>query len=188
MAGIFDEKRMNEFLGKYIPDGEKLIAGVHAVGKEIQIRQCFSYVTALDENTFVRSEEDPSCIYDIKRIKYATHDIYFGITEYYLVFNECDPCKHAYEINEGKLGEFEPFEVTAPVKIREFGYAQALKDITGIQIKKGLLGQIKCNIQLKNGSYFKVEIPKRAGVGGNGMPNHTKYTDMIIERLSSIEI
>lgn len=185
MAGIFDDKRMNEFLDNYIPEGEELIAGVHAIGKEIQIRQCFSYVTVFDEDTLVRSEEDPSCIYDIKRIKYATHDIYFGITENYLVFNECEPCKHAYEINEGKPGEFEPLEVITPVKIREFGYAQALKDIISVQIKKGLLGQMKCNIQLENGSYFKVEITKRAGVG-SGMPNHAQYTDRIIERLSGL--
>lgn len=37
MAGVFDVKNMEERLGKHIPEGETLLAGVHCVNKELQV-------------------------------------------------------------------------------------------------------------------------------------------------------
>ncbi len=47
------------------------------------------------------------------------------------------------------------------------------------------MGSVKCFITMKNGSSFKLLLPKLGGVGG-GMPNHAKYREAIIERLSGI--
>ena len=33
MAGVFDVKNMEERLGKHIPEGETLLAGIHCVNK-----------------------------------------------------------------------------------------------------------------------------------------------------------
>lgn len=37
MSFIFDEERMKECLGKYVPDGETLTAGIHCITKELHI-------------------------------------------------------------------------------------------------------------------------------------------------------
>lgn len=41
------------------------------------------------------------------------------------------------------------------------------------------MGSVKCNIAMKNGTYFKLLLPKLGGLGGD-MPNHTQYRDAII--------
>lgn len=184
MSGFFDEKTMLEKLNQFVPEGETLIAGVKAIGNSMEVRQCFSYVTVLDDDTLTRSEVDPSCVYDVQRNKYATHDIYIGITNNYLVFNECELYKHAFFVNKAKPGEFVPVEVKENVSIRGFGHAQELKNIKSVKIKSGLLGQKKCVISFNNGSCFKFSIPKKAGVG-NGMPHHKEYRDKIVEVLKA---
>ena len=37
MAGVFDVKNMEERLGKHIPEGETLLAGLHCVNKELHV-------------------------------------------------------------------------------------------------------------------------------------------------------
>ena len=37
MTGIFDEKNMKERLGKHVPEGETLMAGIHCVNKELRV-------------------------------------------------------------------------------------------------------------------------------------------------------
>lgn len=37
MAEIIDEENMRRVLGRYIPDGETLLAGIHAVAKEMEL-------------------------------------------------------------------------------------------------------------------------------------------------------
>lgn len=44
------------------------------------------------------------------------------------------------------------------------------------------MGSVKCNIAMKNGTYFKLLLPKLGGLGGD-MPNHTQYRDAIIAHL-----
>ena len=185
MSDFFNENTMNEKLSKYIPEGESIIAAVKALGNSMEVRQCFSYVTVLDEDTFCRSEEQPDCLYDVQRSKYTTHDIYLGITENYIIFNECEDYKHAFMFNEAKPGEFEPLEVTGIVKISEFGHAQAYKDVIDVKIKKGMFGLLKCTVKFRNGLYFQFSIPKKAGFG-NGMPHHAEYREKIIEKLNTL--
>lgn len=185
MADFFNENIMNEKLNEFLPAGESFIASVKAIAKSMEVRQYFSYVTSLDGETLTRSEEDPSFIYDIQRCKYATHDIYIGITQNYIVFNECELYKHAFFADQAKTNEFEPMEVTEDIKIRDFGHAQLIKNVTEAKVKKGLMGDYKCIVKFNNGSCFNFSIPKKAGVG-NGMPNHADYREKIIEKLKSL--
>lgn len=186
MTDYFNEDKMNEFLKKYVPEGQSLLYGVKAVGLEMIVRQVFSYVTFKDEMTLTRSEEMPEFTYDVKREKYATHDIYLGITQDYIVFNECDDYKHAYSFKQGTPGEFIPLEVTGDISTREFGHAQAISDVTDISVKKAFMGASKVEITFSNGSSFKMLIPKKAGIG-KGMPNHANNKEKILERLGQLK-
>ena len=38
MSEIFDETNMRQSLGNYIPEGEILLAGIHALAKESRVR------------------------------------------------------------------------------------------------------------------------------------------------------
>jgi len=185
MPDFFNEDVMNSKLSVFIPEGEHLIAGVKAIGDTMEVRQVFSYVTVQDEDTLCRSELQPDFMYDMQRCKYASHDIYIGITENYIVFKECDLYKHAYFANEAKPGEFEPMEVIDTVKLRDFGHAQENKNVIFVKVKKGLFGQYKCQVKFSNGSNFQFTIPKKAGVG-NGMLHHAENRDKIIEKLNSL--
>lgn len=41
MSEIFDETNMRRILGKHIPEGETLLAGIHGISQEVQIRGIF---------------------------------------------------------------------------------------------------------------------------------------------------
>ena len=41
MSEIFDEARMRWVLGDYIPEGEELAAGIHAISQETHIKGIF---------------------------------------------------------------------------------------------------------------------------------------------------
>ena len=41
MAAIFDEENMRRVFGRYLPDGETLLAGIHAVAKEMEMDEFF---------------------------------------------------------------------------------------------------------------------------------------------------
>ncbi len=38
MSGVFDETQMRRILGKYIHDGETLLAGIHAISHETNLK------------------------------------------------------------------------------------------------------------------------------------------------------
>jgi len=102
MSGIFEEGNMRRILEQYIPDGETLLAGIHAAAKESVVK-CVYGKCVRTENRLVPDEKG-------------------GV----------------------------------------------------IAINKK-----KCFITMKNGSYFKLILPKLGGLGG-GMPHHTEYRDKII--------
>lgn len=185
MADFFDENLMNEKLNQYLPAGESFQSAVKAISSQMLCRQSFIRLKALGNDMIGPSDEDPNFVLDVQRVKYATHDIYIGITENYIVFNECELYKHAYFYNQAKPGEFEPMEVKEEINLREFGHAQAIADIKEVKVKKGLFGQLKCYILFKNGSEFKFAVPKRAGVG-NGMPHHAENLEKFSERLKAM--
>ncbi len=186
MVSVFDVDNMNTRLNMYVPEGEKLLVAVKAVGTEMIVRQCFSHAKPQRQEVLVRCD-DPQCfVLDVSRVKYATHDIYIGITENYLLFSECEDYKHFWDFKPAVQGQFEPLEVTEDVSLLGFGHAQAFTDVTKFESKKGLLGMVKFKIQFKNGSSFSFFIPKKAGIG-KGMPNHKENMEKIVERLNRLQ-
>lgn len=49
MSEIFDETNMKQVLGKYMPQGEALLAGIHAISKETNIRQVFEKCVYMED-------------------------------------------------------------------------------------------------------------------------------------------
>ena len=61
-----------------------------------------------------------------------------------------------------------------------------LADIQSCVIKKGMMGAVNCAITLKDGSFLKLQMPKRGGLGG-GMPHHAEYREPILARLERFQ-
>ena len=55
MSDIFSEKNMMQILGKYLPEGETLEAGVHGIGLEVRISQIFKNCI-ITEDTILPAE------------------------------------------------------------------------------------------------------------------------------------
>ena len=73
-------------------------------------------------------------------------------------------------------------ELTAPLLLSDLGRCFLLDDIQTCETKKGSVGSIRCDITMKNGSYFKLLFPSTGGLGG-GMPNHSAYREALLARL-----
>lgn len=180
MSGIFDETVMRQILQKYIVSREALLAGIHAISHETEIRSVFGKC-ARTENSLIPDENGHPIALNKK--KYATYDIYIGITAHYLVIAECERNSYLYEFDDNPDTAVKDIqEVTSEIFLTDIGTCFTLEDIRSCEIKKGWMGSVKCFLTMKNGSYFKLMFPKLGGLGG-GMPNHAKYRDMIIERL-----
>lgn len=181
MSEIFDEKNMRQALGKYIPDGETLMAGIHAVSKESSVTGVFGKC-ARTESGLIPDENGGTIALEKK--KYSTCDIYLGITQSFLVIAECENYSHLYQFDDNpdvRQGDIQ--ELTSPILLDDIGTCFPLTDIQSCEIKKGWMGSIKCFLTMKNGSYFKLMFPKLGGLGG-GMPHHTEYREAIIACLS----
>ena len=95
-----------------------------------------------------------------------------------MVITECEKGSYFYEFNdEPNVRGMDIQEVEAEIFFEDIG--------TSCRLARGWMGSVKCFITMKNGSSFKLLLPKLGGVGG-GMPNHAKYREAIIERLSGI--
>ena len=178
--GIFDETKMRQALEKYIPSGETLLAGIHAISKETNVTgvfgKCVRVVSGLihDEN---------GGIIALNKKKYSAYDIYLGITQYSLMIAECERNLYYYQFDdEPDVSEADIQEVASDILFVDIGTCFAMEDIQSCEIKKGWMGSVKCFITMKNGSYFKLMLPKLGGLGG-GMPHHTEYRDAIIAQL-----
>ena len=183
MSEIFDETNMWQSLGNYIPEGEILLAGIHALAKESRVRCVFGkcYRT---ENGLVPDEDGGSVA--LEKAKFSTYDIYFGITQSSMVITECEKGSYFYEFNdEPNVRGMDIQEVEAEIFFEDIGTCFPLADIQSCRLARGWMGSVKCFITMKNGSSFKLLLPKLGGVGG-GMPNRAKYREAIIERLSGI--
>lgn len=178
-TAIFSETNMRKALEKYIPDGETLLAGIHAISKETVIKVIFGNC-ARTGNGLVPCENGGIIV---NKEKYAGYDVYIGITQYSLVITECERNRYFYQFEDipGVHGE-NVREVASELLFTDIGKCFPLADIKSCEIKNGWLGSVKCFIKMKNGSYFKLMFPKFGGVGG-GMPHHTQYREAIIARL-----
>lgn len=180
MSGIFDETNMRRILGKYISDTETLLAGIHAVSHETNIQEAFGKCSRV-ESGLIPDENGRTIV--IHKQKYASYDIYIGITEYSFVIADCEKNSYLYEFDDSLDTAIQGIrEVTSEIPFTDIGTCFAFEDIGSCEIKKGWMGSVKCFLNMKNGSYFKLMLPKLGGLGG-GMPHHAEYRDMIIERL-----
>ena len=181
MSEIFNEINMVQSMEKYIPQGETLLAGIHAVAKETEATSIFGNCICI-EDQLIPSENENAVILNKK--KYSAYDIYFGITQSHFIIADCEHCDYLYQISD--LTEIDAAKVqniTSDLLLDDIGRCFSLAEIQSCEMKKGLMGSIKCHITMKNGSYFKLMFPKLGGVGG-GMPHHAEYRDLIITCLS----
>lgn len=180
MSEIFDETNMRQALGRYIPGGETLLAGIHAVAKESNVTGVFGKCVRV-EGRLIPHENGG--IIAVNKKKYAAYDIYLGITQSFLVIAECERCAHLYQFDDApNVSQAEIQELTRDLFLADIGTCFPLADIQNCEIKKGWMGSFKCLITMRNGSYFKLMLPKRGGLG-NGMPHHAEYREAIIARL-----
>lgn len=181
MSEIFDANRMKDRLGKYIPEGETLVAGIHCVNKELHIFRYYQNSVPHEDRVFKLEDVEPK-ILQVSKSKYSTDDLYIGITQNYFVFTTCLDRKFYYEFDYVKeapelehIGEF--------VYFRDIGHCFRLSDIVKCEFKNGIFGAVKCNLEFKDKSTFKLLLPKKAGLG-SGMPDHAQYREKIIACLT----
>lgn len=178
---IFDETNMRRALEKYIPDGEILLAGIHAAAEETAVTCVFGGCLCTEDRLIPHKDGGTVAL---SKKKYSGYDIYIGITQRFLVMADCGKYPYYYEFDkEPDVRETDIQEVTAEILLADIGKCFPLADIQSCDIKKGWMGSMKCFITMKNGSYFKLMFPKLGGLGG-GMPHHTQYRDTIMARLS----
>lgn len=181
MSEIFSETNMRHVLEKYIPDGETLLAGIHAAANESNITGVFGKCVRTESRLL--PDENGGTI-ALNKKKYSGYDVYIGITQHFLVIADCEKYDHLYQFDdEPKIREADVQVVTSPILLDDIGTCFSLTDIKSCVIKKGWMGSVKCFLTMKNGSYFKLIFPKLGGLGG-GMPHHTEYREAIITRLS----
>lgn len=179
-AGTFDETNMRRALEKYIPGGETLIAGIHAVAIETSVNCVFGECLCMEDRLIPHPEGGT---YALNKEKYSDHSVYIGMTPHFLVMTDCEKESYFYQWNKVEKGqdvrETDVEKVTGEILWSDIGKCFALADIQSCDIKDGWMGSKKCHITMKNGSYFKLMFPKLAGLGG-GMPHHTEYRDAIM--------
>ena len=180
MSDIFNETNMREALQRYVPNGETVLAGIHAIAKETKVTGIFGKCVRT-ECRLIPDENGGTIAFDKK--KYAAYDIYLGITQSSLVIVECEGNDYFYQFDDNPdVNGSDIQELTSALFYADIGTCYSLADIQSCEIKKGWMGSVKCFITMKNGSYFRLILPKLGGLG-KGMPHHAQYREMIIARL-----
>lgn len=179
-SDVFDETNMRHNLAKYIPEGETLLAGIHAMVYGSEVNCVFSRCVRMSDR--LRPDKDGGTVALMKK-KVNSRSIYIGITQNYLVMTDCGVTSYYYQFDDKpNVRETDLQEVTDDILLADIGRCFPLTDIQSSDIKNGWLGSMKCRITMKNGSYFKLMFPKLGGMGG-GMPHHAQYREAIIARL-----
>lgn len=112
----------------------------------------------------------------VNRKKTSMFDVYIGITAHYLVVAECEERQY--------LNEFYHVPDLRKTVAEDVGTCFPLADIQSCEIKKGIMGAVNCAITLKDGSFLRLQMPKRGGLGG-GMPHHAEYRERILACLGA---
>ncbi len=186
MSDMFDEANMRQALGCYVPDGETLLAGIHAVSKETNIRAVFGKCIRTESSLL---PDEKGGVVAVNRKKYGVYDLYIGVTQSSLVLAECDQNSYLYQFedNPADIDEASVRPLTKGLFFHDIGTCFPLADIRDRAFKKGVMGSIKCRLTMKDGSFFKLLLPKRGGIGG-GMPHHAEYRDRILARLGATDL
>lgn len=144
MSGIFDEKNMEQILGKYCPAGETLKAGVHGIGLEVSILQIFKDCV-YDGEEFMPAENGKT--FRINKSKVARFDVYIGITENHLLLSQCEANRWLYEVEEIQDSSSNAAEkINGCLLLQDIGTCFPLADIQSCVIKKS--GWAQSTVQL----------------------------------------
>lgn len=178
-SATFSEANMRKTLGKYIPDGEALLAGIRAVANESKVTGIYGKCLPM-EDKLVPSEDGAVIV--LSKEKYSVYDIFIGVTQYSLIIAECNKNRHLYGVDEAHgVNEEDIQNVTSDIPFDDIGTRFQLEDIQSCTVKNGPLGA-NCTVRMKNGSHFKLLLPRASGMLG-GMPQHSEYRDEIIAQL-----
>lgn len=180
--GNYDEKKMMQSLGKYIPEGETLAAGIHGIGIESRIRQIFG--KCIHDNFERLIPDTNGTAVQVRKEKVAKYEVFVGITQHYLILSECEKYKHYYEVDEvsDSVGDICPID--KEILFEDIGTCFLLEEIKDCEMKNTARGT-RCSITMKNGSFIKIMLPKKCGLEGAGMPHYEEYRRKILARLAA---
>lgn len=184
-SSIFNEANMRQTLGAYIPAGETLLAGIHAVSNETIITDVFGGCIC-KEDRLIPAENGGTV--ELNKKKYSDYDIYLGITQASLLIVGCKQNSYYYQMKDVPDGEGTAAKkITSVLPFASIGTCYLISDIQSCEMKKGWMGSVKCFLTMKNGSYFKLLFPKHGGISGE-MPHHTEYREAIMMRLGGNKV
>jgi len=113
----------------------------------------------------------------VNQKKTSQFDVYVALTPSYLLVVECEERKY--------LNQFYHVPDLRKTVAQDVGTCFPLAEIARAEVKSGILGAMTCAVTLKNGSFLKLQLPKRAGLG-NGMPRHLENRETILTRLRTL--
>lgn len=178
---IFVEANMRLKLENYIPDGETMVAGIHAAVKESSVTCAYKDCVLAEDKLL---PEANGKVVSVSKSKYSMYDLYISVTQNYFVVADCQQYRYMYEFDKNPVKSMDEIKpVTEEILLKDIGKCFRFEEIQSCDVKKGMAGSLNCVIKMKNGSYFKLVLPKTGGIGG-GMPNHEKYRDMIVACLT----
>lgn len=114
----------------------------------------------------------------VNKKKTSYFDVYVGITEHYLLAAECEERKYL-------TAAYPMLPDLRKTVAEDVGACFPFGDIQSCEIKKAMMGAVNCSIAFRDGSFLKLQLPKRGGLGG-GMPHHAEYREKIIARLENL--
>ncbi len=182
MSIFFKPSYMNEIMGKFCPEGEKVINAVYGAGRETQIYQYFSGCVNAEDKLV---PADTNNIIKVFKMKVCVYDLYIGYTEKSLIISECDMAtKYYYEFDDvtGSVCVGTK-KLEREITHKNIGKVFPLDSICDIQIKKGMFGSVNCVLKLVDDTYFKFLMPKKVGGLTGQMPEHMQNRDKLLEVL-----
>lgn len=200
MSKIFDENNMYNTLKPYLPKGETVIAGVHANAQEAKIvahyKNCVAlgdYIAPLTSDMVTKllgqkvvATPGENTVLEVVKKKYCGFSVYVALTQHYLLIVPSTPQDWYYQVkNFDERPDLDTTILEKPIKSSDIGYCYPLDDLTKFTAKNVWMGAVNTTLQLKNGSYFKIQFPKRAGLG-QGMPHQAEYREQILARLGEV--
>ena len=128
MSEVFDEKNMRQVLDAYIPDGETLLAGIHAVSKETNVTGIFGKCVRTESGLV---PDENGGVIALNKKKYAMYDVYVGITQTFLVIAECERNSYYYEFDDApEVNGADIQEITSGMHFTDMGTCFPLTAIT----------------------------------------------------------
>ena len=91
--------------------------------------------------------------------------------------------KYAYQFEEFSDSDFTQIKsLEQEITHKSIGKVFPLESIKQFKCKKGLLGALRCTLEMENGTCFKFMLAKRAGFS-NRMPEHLQNREKLVEVL-----